>query len=743
MRLCVVASHPIQYQTPLYQELSKRIGLIVLFAHKETREDQFLSGFEEKFKWDIPLLEGYEYVFLNNIAQEPSVLNFSGCDVPDLEQQIKRTNSDAVMVSGWNLKVYWQAMRACKKLKIPIFVRGDSVLDKSIPMVKKFLKALYTPIILKNFDLFLAVGKRHKEYLNHYGVPDSKIYPSPHCVDNQYFLKGSQISDAEKFALRKKIGLDENIKTLLFVGKFIAIKRPFDLIHALKKIQDKGKKIQALFLGNGPLFGETKSLAKELNVKAFFAGFKNQSEIPAHYALADLLILPSVQETWGLVVNEAMACGIPCIVSDAVGCYPDLIEPGKTGDVYSAGSADSLANAIEQFIPKLGKQEVKEALSQKIQEYSISEAAKGICKAVAGSTYMKESVATKNPEEMKKFKGRLVLVGNSGEVHIGAHLNNGAARLVEHTSFIDTQKAEMGPWILRKGLWFYDRRPVRLEEMSQKVLKECQAIKPKWLLTTGLAPVHAKTLRRIGELKILRMNYLTDDPFRVANKNKWFLKALSEYDYVFSPRKSNMAELKSAGVRNVIFLPFGYAPEIHFQDNDNSENVSNFKSDVVFIGGADQDRVPYIKELEAAGLDVHLYGGFWERYGFGHLAHGNAGPKRFRLAIQNTKVALCLVRKSNRDGNSMRTFEVPAVGACLLMEDTEDHRALFGEEGVCAYYFSTKEEMLEKCKYLLSNEDVRKRMAISARERILSGKNSYHDRLQEMLSLSNEASFEE
>ena len=164
-----------------------------------------------------------------------------------------------------------------------------------------------------------------------------------------------------------------------------------------------------------------------------------------------------------------------------------------------------------------------------------------------------------------------------------------------------------------------------------------------------------------------------------------------------------------------------------------------FASDVLFAGGADRDRVPYMGALIRAGFNVALYGGFWERYpqtaGF---TRGHADPQMLRRAVSAAKVSLCLVRRANRDGNVMRSFELPAMGACMLTEDTEEHHEIFGDDGEAVAFFRTREEMVEKLRWLLAHDDVRRRLKEAAHRLVTTGRNSYGDRLQTMLQQASE-----
>lgn len=333
--------------------------------------------------------------------------------------------------------------------------------------------------------------------------------------------------------------------------------------------------------------------------------------------------------------------------------------------------------------------------------------------------------------------GRLVLVGNQDTIHIGSHLAAGAKALGLDARFCDVRRAFAGPaWLSRINWHFAGHRPNRLRSFSEEVLRVCRRERPKWMLSTGLAPVDLPALTAIGKLGIKRLNYLTDDPWNASHKAEYFLKALRAYDHVFSARQSNIAELKGAGCRDVSYLPFGYNPELHFPQRPGGDEASKFECDAAFIGGADRDRVRCVYPLIRAGLKVALYGSYWGSFRRTRpFDRGHIGPEAMRKAISASKIVLCLVRRANRDGNSMRTFEIPASGGCMLVEDTAEHRQIFGSDGENALYFKNADEMVRKAKHLLADERERSRLARAAHELIINGAHTYKDRLITMLGV--------
>ncbi|MBY0319830.1 MAG: glycosyltransferase family 4 protein [Reyranella sp.] len=369
-RIGFLVSHPIQYYTPIFRALAKQCDLTVFFAHRQTAEQQARAGFGVAFDWDVDLLSGYDSRFLVNVAREPSTDRFSGCDTPGIAEEIARGRFDAFVVPGWALRCYWQAVRACRRHGVPVLVRGDSQLRTQRNTFIQVAKWLAFSHLLRRFDGFLYVGQRNRDYLLHYGAPTDRLFFSPHCIDNEAFAAASAAAAVSRDPSRRRI---------LFVGKLIPRKRPADLLHAVSQLS--GQPIEVAFAGSGELEAELRQIAANASVRVEFMGFVNQSELPAVYAAADLLVLPSnAQETWGLVVNEAMACGVPAVVSDAVGCGPDLIDAGATGAIFPFGDVAALAVAMKDVL-SLDRAHVRRRLADKIEVYSPQRAAEAIIEA--------------------------------------------------------------------------------------------------------------------------------------------------------------------------------------------------------------------------------------------------------------------------------------------------------------------------------------------------------------------------
>ncbi len=348
----------------------------VFYAHRQTAKGQAEAGFGVEFEWDVPLLEGYPYRFLKNVSRRPGLDWFGGCDCPDIREILVREGFTHVLLIGWHKKVFWQAFWAAKKAGIKVLSRGDSQLGMTTSPLKRAAKFLLYRLLLPRFEAHLFVGRRNREYLKHYGVKDARLFFSPHFVDNQWWSSRAVAADSIKIKMKIK----GSGPTFLFAGKFIPKKRVMDLLEAAAMVPEA----RVVLVGDGPLRSQLAERASrpDLKGRVEFAGFKNQQELPAYLAGADCLVLPSDgTETWGLIVNEAMACGTPAIVSTACGCEPDLIDEGMTGYSFPKGNTHALADRLRLFI-KNKDREWGASVRKKVAEYSMVQATAGLMKAI-------------------------------------------------------------------------------------------------------------------------------------------------------------------------------------------------------------------------------------------------------------------------------------------------------------------------------------------------------------------------
>lgn len=346
------------------------------------------NGFKKVIDWDIPLLSGYDFQFMDNSAKNPSLNSFWGIKNEQLNHEIKKFNPKAILIYGWSYYSHLKLMRHFKG-NIPIWFRGDStLLDKSNPL-KILLRKFLLSWVYRFTDLALYVGTANKSYFKTFGLSDNQLVFVPHTVDNERFAE-------DQLSKSKKVRLDLNIPSdnilILFAGKFERKKNPEILLNAFTEINNKS--IDLLFVGNGELEDKLKMQAIAYNSKLernhiHFIDFKNQSEMPGIYQACDIFCLPSQgpAETWGLAINEAMAAGKAIICSDKVGCYQDLVEIDKNGWVFRSGDELALKNIIcklpEENLFKMG-----ENSKNQIKNWNYKRAVEILCKTLEQKTFL-------------------------------------------------------------------------------------------------------------------------------------------------------------------------------------------------------------------------------------------------------------------------------------------------------------------------------------------------------------------
>jgi spore maturation protein CgeB len=334
---------------------------------------------------------------------------------------------------------------------------------------------------------------------------------------------------------------------------------------------------------------------------------------------------------------------------------------------------------------------------------------------------------------------RVLIVGNPLEFHVGGHLLAAARSLGWEAEVADLRDSKSSnPWINRICHHWLGKRPARLKPFGQAVVKRCGEFCPDLVISSGLAPLSVDAMREIRAMGIKLVNFLTDDPWNPSNKAAFFWDCLREYDLVANPRQANLEQLRAHGCRRVEYLPFGYNPDYHFiEQNPTSDEVKRFACEVAILGGADADRVPLARALAAANMDLALYGGYWDKYpdlkGF---HRGSVFGRDLRLAVQLPRCHVCMGRMANRDGHAMRSLEFPAMGACLLVEDTEEHRVLYGRAGETVLYWQCEATLVTHAAAIIGDQELNRELRRSLYTRVvLDGKHTYADRLCSIASI--------
>ncbi|MHB8208958.1 glycosyltransferase family 4 protein [Mucilaginibacter sp.] len=349
MKLAIITTHPIQYYAPVFKLLHERrqVELKVFYTWGEDSQKSYDPGFNKTVKWDISLLDGYPYEWVKNTSTKPGSHNFKGIVNPVLPQQIEDYNPDAILIYGWAYSGHLKAIRYFKN-KVPVYFRGDSTLINERNGIKSFLKSIFLKWVYRHIYHAFYVGTNNKAYFKQYGLKEDQLSFAPHAIDNARF-QIDHLQQAQE--LRASLNITNNDILILYAGKFEPVKNVKTLISAFANITQPN--VHLLLVGNGVDEADLISYAKTNHIKRLhFLNFVNQSYIPAVYRAADIYCLPSISESWGLAVNEAMACGKAVLISDKVGCSIDLVIPGKNGDIFEAANVGDLTKKLTQLINK-------------------------------------------------------------------------------------------------------------------------------------------------------------------------------------------------------------------------------------------------------------------------------------------------------------------------------------------------------------------------------------------------------
>ena len=356
MKLAIITSHPIQYNAPLFAFLAKEknMDLKVFYTWGEdVLESKFDPDFGKIINWDIPLLEGYSYQFTINISKEPGSHHYFGIINPNLISEILEWKPDAIWVWGWAFDSHLKVMRHFSG-KIPVWFRGDSTLldEKKGFSVRKILRRIFLKWVYSHIDKAFYVGTHNKEYFRKHGLSENQLIYAPHAIDNERFFDFN--GEKKKLAAiwKDSLGIKTEEFVLLFAGKLEPRKNPLFLIDLMKNIDSNW---HLLIVGNGPLEKDLKMKFK-LNRRVHFIDFQNQSHMPIVYRLADYLILPSISETWGLAINEALASGTKVIASVNCGGAIDLINKNNGHIIYNLRNSLEFFKTIEVVNSNLNKE---------------------------------------------------------------------------------------------------------------------------------------------------------------------------------------------------------------------------------------------------------------------------------------------------------------------------------------------------------------------------------------------------
>ena len=384
VRLAYLVSHPIQYQSPLLRRIAQEteIDLTVFFG-----SDFSIRGYRDRdfgvdVKWDVPLTDGFRHEFLPKLRDNGTEGVFS----PISRGILGRLKGfDVLWVHGYGTVNQMHGILAAKALGIPVLVRSDSQLkDRPRGGAKLAAKKVFFALLRHLVDGVLVSGTLNRDYWRHYMGEDFPLFMLPYAVDNTWFERQSAAAALTRGELLAELQMEAGRPVILFASKLQTRKLCSDLVEAYARLEG-AEQPYLLIVGDGEERGALERQVEALGLSGVrFCGFRNQSEMPRFLELATVFVLPARHEPWGLIVNEAMAAGRAVIVTDDVGCQPDLVTDGVEGCVYPVGDVEALAAALQRVLAT--PEAMGEAARKRISRWSFAEDVAGLKQAIAQVT---------------------------------------------------------------------------------------------------------------------------------------------------------------------------------------------------------------------------------------------------------------------------------------------------------------------------------------------------------------------
>ena len=270
---------------------------------------------------------------------------------PQIWREVSRGGFDALVVHGHTPVAALIAVAAARWAGLPVFARGETHLGLRRGLLKRLARKPLLRAFYRCLSGALAIGSANAAFYRAMGVPEDRIFSMPYTVDNARFTEGSRLSSMQRKKVRADLGVADNDPIVLYAAKLQARKRPDELLRAAARLKDRGVRFQVVMVGSGEMAAALVELATRLRLENIhFGGFVNQSILPQVYGAADVFVLPSENEPWGLAINEAMCAGLPIVASAEVGCVADLVQSGVNGQTFATGDVDGLANALHPIL---------------------------------------------------------------------------------------------------------------------------------------------------------------------------------------------------------------------------------------------------------------------------------------------------------------------------------------------------------------------------------------------------------
>jgi glycosyltransferase involved in cell wall biosynthesis len=387
-KVLAIASHPVQYMAPLFRRMAKEPELQLQVAYCSLRGAAgagYDPDFQAAVQWDVPLLDGYSWVEVPNKGRDNE--SFWGLNNPGLRELIREGQFDAVLCYVSYLRAsFWIAKRAARSSGAAFLFGTDahSLAPRDARAWKVWFKRATWPWLFRQADQIFVPSTGTLRMIEDLGISPDRISLTPYSVDNEWWR--AQSAQVDRQAVRAEWGVSASQPVVLFCAKLQPWKRPLDLLHAFQRAAVPDSVL--VYAGDGAERGELESEVDRLNLndRVKFLGFMNQSRLPALYAAADLFVLPSSYEPFAVVVNEAMCCGCPVIVSDQVGAGPDLVAPVRPEFVFSTGDVAALAKLLQlAFADRTKLQETARLVAMHVETHSPQRTIAGTIEAVAAA----------------------------------------------------------------------------------------------------------------------------------------------------------------------------------------------------------------------------------------------------------------------------------------------------------------------------------------------------------------------
>jgi glycosyltransferase involved in cell wall biosynthesis len=397
LRLAYLVSHPIQYQAPLLRRIAQEpdIDLTVFFGSDFSIRSYKDEGFGVHVAWDTPLTEGYKHRFLKPLRDIGTVSPTSPIS-RGIYRSLRGSDGlpafDALWVHGYASVNSMVGILAANALGIPVLLRAESWLrDRERSSLKLAAKDLFFRGLGSMISATLPIGSVNAAYWHHYFGDRVPQFLMPYAVDNDYFARQAAEAAPREPELRATLQLAPGRPVILFASKLQERKHCRHLIEAyaafLKSLPNVAPYL--VIVGDGEERTRLEAFCLDAGLADVrFTGFQNQSALPRYLQLADVFVLPSRHEPWGLIINEAMATGCACIASDDVGSHADLITEAVEGFVFPTGDVAALTHALARlFANPSTASTMGKAASERIRNWSFEQDVAGLRAALAYTTH--------------------------------------------------------------------------------------------------------------------------------------------------------------------------------------------------------------------------------------------------------------------------------------------------------------------------------------------------------------------